>query len=111
MELKGHTAELSNCNWNFDCSMIATSSLDKTVRLWDFRHLNSMHVIEAHDDEVLDVCFDYPGKRIATASNDCTAKIWDLTTDFSMVSEMIGHSEEVSKVRDHIDIFNGKIPN
>lgn len=28
MELKGHTAELTNCIWNFDCSMIATSSLD-----------------------------------------------------------------------------------
>lgn len=57
-----------------------------------------MHVLTAHDDEVLDVCFDYPGRRIATASNDCTAKVWDLSSDFRMISEMTGHLEEVSKV-------------
>lgn len=98
MELKGHTAELSNCIWNFDCSMIATSSLDTSVRLWDLRNLNTMHVIVAHDDEVLDVCFDYPGRKLATASNDCTAKVWDLSSDFNQMAVMIGHLDEVSKV-------------
>lgn len=59
-----------------------------------------MHVIVAHDDEVLDVCFDYPGRKLATASNDCTAKIWDLSTDFNQMAVMIGHLDEVSKVNE-----------
>lgn len=98
MELNGHTAELSNCIWNFDCSLVATGSLDHTVRLWDLRHVESAHCLAAHNDEVLDVCFDYPGRRLATASNDCTAKVWDLTGDFQLISAMTGHLDEVSKV-------------
>lgn len=99
MTLCGHTAEISNCVWNFDCSMIATSSIDATARLWDFRTVNTMHVIEGHQDEVLDVCFDYVGKRLATASNDCTCKIWNLENDFRLMAIAAGHSDEVSKVR------------
>lgn len=98
MTLKGHTAELSNCLWNFDCSMIATGSLDTTARIWDLRNLNSMHAFTGHRDEVLDVCFDYTGSRLGTASNDSTCKVWDLKSDFRMISEMIGHADEVSKV-------------
>lgn len=99
MTLSGHTAEISNCIWNFDCSMIATSSIDATARLWDFRTINTMHVIDGHQDEVLDVCFDYVGKRLATASNDCTCKVWNLEKDFRLMAIAAGHSDEVSKVR------------
>lgn len=99
MTLQGHTAELSNCIWNYNCSLIATSSIDTTARLWDIRSTKAMHVIDSHHDEVLDVCFDYSGKRLATASNDCSCKVWDLETDFQLVSILSGHKEEVSKVR------------
>lgn len=99
MTLSGHDAELSNCIWNFDCSMIATSSLDSTARIWDIRSAKTMHVINSHRDEVLDVCFDYPGRRLATASSDCTSRIFDVSTDFSLISIMSGHSDEVSRVR------------
>lgn len=98
MTLSGHTAEISNCIWNFDCSMIATGSIDSTARIWDFRNVKNVHVIDGHQDEVLDVCFDYAGKRLATASNDCTCKVWNVETDFRLISIMAGHSDEVSKV-------------
>lgn len=79
--------------------MIATSSIDATARLWDFRTINTMHVIDGHQDEVLDVCFDYVGKRLASASNDCTCKVWNLESDFRLMAIAAGHSDEVSKVR------------
>lgn len=94
----GHTAEISNCVWNFNETMIATSSIDATARIWDLRAANSLHKIDGHNDEVLDVCFNYTGKRLATASNDCTCKIWDMNGDFRLVSTMLGHTEEVSRV-------------
>lgn len=99
MKLKGHTAELSNCIWNFDCSMIATGSLDATARLWDLRNMNMcMHTFDGHADEVLDCCFDNAGRRLATASNDCTAKVWNVANDFDLIAIMSGHMDEVSKV-------------
>lgn len=99
MILRGHEAELSNCQWNFDCSAIATGSLDSTARLWDFRSSRSVHVFRDHQDEVLDVCFDYPGKHLATASSDCTTRVYSVDKDFAVVSVMGGHCDEVSRVR------------
>ena len=98
-KLMGHTAELSNCVWNFDESMIGTSSIDATARIWDVRNVNSCHIIDGHNDEVLDICFSYTGKIVATCSNDCTGKIWNTQTDFGLIATMAGHSGEVSKVR------------
>lgn len=100
MRLEGHSAELSNCLWNFDQSIIATSSIDATARLWDIRGVKSCHVIDGHSDEVLDICFNYTGKLLATCSNDCTCKIWDVSNDFHLISTMSGHTDEVSRVCD-----------
>lgn len=97
--LNGHTAELSNCLWNFDQSIIATSSIDATARLWDIRGVRSCHVIDGHRDEVLDICFNYTGKLLATCSNDCTSKIWNVESDFSLISTLTGHTDEVSRIR------------
>jgi len=33
--LIGHRAEISSAQFNWDCSLIATGSMDKTVKLWD----------------------------------------------------------------------------
>lgn len=98
MTLEGHTAELSNCLWNFDHTLIATGSIDATARLWDVRGVNACQVIDGHNDEVLDVCFNYTGKFLATASNDRTCKVWNVNEDFHLVSTMVGHEDEVSKV-------------
>lgn len=98
MELRGHAAELSNSIWNFECSMVATSSLDATARVWDLRNVACSHAINGHSNEVLDVCFDLTGKRLATASSDCTAQVWDMTGAIQLLAIMAGHVDEVSKV-------------
>ena len=50
-----------------------------------------------HEDEVLDVTFDYTGQNVATASADGTAKMFGTATQQCIV-KMEGHSGEVSKV-------------
>lgn len=97
--LRGHEAELSNCQWSFNCTLIATSSLDGTARLWDFRSLKTLNTFTDHRDEVLDICFDYPGKHLATASSDCTARVYNVEENFEIISVMGGHCDEVSRVR------------
>lgn len=98
MKLQGHTAELSKCLWNFDHTLIGTGSIDSTARVWDIRGVCTIHVIEEHSDEVLDICFNRTGKLLATCSNDRTCKVWDVAHDFHLVSTMLGHSDEVSRV-------------
>lgn len=118
--LKGHDAELSNCIWNYPCDRIgkfnsnvfclgppfikynwywgiATGSLDKTVKLWDLRNVKYAESSASHDDEILDICFDYTGK-LASSSSDCTAKVWDTKKNLRPICTMEGHFDEVSKV-------------
>lgn len=47
----------------------------------------------------MDVSFDYCGKRLATGSLDSSARIFDVKTDFREMKVMVGHTEEVSKVK------------
>ncbi|KAH8271332.1 hypothetical protein KR018_006993 [Drosophila ironensis] len=101
-QLRGHSAELSNCVWNFAGSLIATGSLDFTARIWDIRRLDrELYLPAKHGDEVLDVSFDAAGRLLATCSSDCTARVWDLeesAEQLEMLSLMAGHTDEVSKV-------------
>lgn len=99
--MRGHTAELSNCVWNFTGNLIATGSLDATAKVWDVRYLDSYnHIFEltGHTDEVLDITFDYTGSLLATSSSDCTARVWNVSGDSNLICTMEGHCDEVSKV-------------
>ena len=70
--LIGHRAEISNAQFNYDSSLIATASMDQTAKLWDSRTGQVIATLRAHEDEVLDVAFDYTGMKLATASADGT---------------------------------------
>lgn len=50
--LSGHDEEISNCQFNFDCSLVASCSFDHTARLWDPRLMKSLAVITGHEEEV-----------------------------------------------------------
>ena len=56
-----------------------------------------MATLSGHNDEVLDVVFDITGGRVATASADGTARCYNTTT-YELLSIMIGHEGEISKV-------------
>jgi WD40 repeat protein len=50
--LNGHSGEISNCMFNHDCNLIASSSMDKTAKVWDQRTFSSLATIMGHNDEV-----------------------------------------------------------
>ena len=53
--------------------------------------------LRGHDEDVLDIAFDYTGQRLLTASADGTARCYNSTTH-SLLSKMQGHEGEISKV-------------
>lgn len=95
--LSGHRAALSNCLYNFDCSLIASSSMDKSAMVWDTRTNRCIVTLLGHNDEVLDLTFDNRGKKLATGSSDTTARVWDVSSNFKQLALMEGHKEEISK--------------
>lgn len=54
--------------------------------------------LKGHDDEVLDVAFDYTGQYLLTASADGTARCYNAVTQ-NLVSKLEGHEGEISKVK------------
>jgi WD40 repeat protein len=64
-----------------DGQMIASSSQDGTVRLWDHNG-KLIWFIKAHNGSVLSVRFSPDGKTIATGSEDQTAKLWRIDGQF-----------------------------
>ncbi len=73
----GHTAEISGTAFSPDGKQLATSSFDRTVRLWDVANGKAIRTLAGHQDLVLGVAFRPDGKQIASASSDKTARIWE----------------------------------
>ena len=63
----------------------------------DFFAGKCIGTLRGHDDEVLDVAFDFTGQYLLTASADGTARCYNSVTH-NCVSKFEGHEGEISKV-------------
>ena len=54
-----------------------SGSKDKTIRLWNLKTGQCVHVLKGHSDEVLCVCAS-PGAQVLSASADRTVRLWFL---------------------------------
>jgi WD40 repeat protein len=58
--------------------LLASGSLDWTVRLWDTHTRECVAVLEGHTWTVLSVAFSPDGRLLASASYDGTVQLWDV---------------------------------
>jgi WD40 repeat protein len=56
---------------------VATTSYDKTARIWDAESGKEIAVLKGHNGPVSMAIFNGDNTRVATASYDSTARIWD----------------------------------
>uniref|UniRef100_A0A8V0ZUQ5 Dynein assembly factor with WD repeat domains 1 n=1 Tax=Gallus gallus TaxID=9031 RepID=A0A8V0ZUQ5_CHICK len=95
--LIGHRGEISSAQFNWDCSLIVTGSMDKTCMLWNATTGAHIATLTGHSDEIMDVCFDYAGQRIATASADGSGRVYNAETK-KCIAKLEGHGGEISKI-------------
>jgi len=74
------------------------SSLEKTLRLWklDVQNLSSQS-FEAHENDILDVCYSSDGALVASASKDTSVRIWVPEVGHSF--NFRAHSSDVRSVQ------------
>ena len=59
-------------------TLLATVTMDDTVRIWDVESASEFTVIRGHTKPIEHVEFSPDGNRLLTASHDGTARLWDI---------------------------------
>jgi WD40 repeat protein/tetratricopeptide (TPR) repeat protein len=93
--LEGHGDVVWGLSFSPDGETIASSSVDKTVKLWR-RDGSLLATFKGHTNSVSCVAFSPDNKTIASASLDKTVKIWQ--RDGSLLATFKGHTNSVTSV-------------
>jgi WD40 repeat protein len=94
--LEGHTAAVTFAAWSKDGKLLATTSWDKTIRVYDTTTwtLKSEVKCNEHTEGIRTVVFSPDEKLVATCSDDGTARLWDLSTG-TLKTTIDGHGQMV----------------
>ena len=79
-ELKGHTLPVFGVAFSPDGLMLATTSYDESVRLWNPITGQAGPTLAGHTDIVYAARFSPDGRTLVTAGGDSTSRLWDTAT-------------------------------
>jgi WD40 repeat protein len=80
IRFKGHTQAVVDIDVSPDGRWVATSSPDRTARIWERRTGRLVHTI-AHTTQVAASAWAPDSRRLATAARDGLVRLWDVTAD------------------------------
>ncbi|MBD2519449.1 AAA-like domain-containing protein [Nostoc sp. FACHB-973] len=93
--LSGHTEEVRGIVFSPDATFVATSSADKTIKLWK-RNGKLWKTLTGHNSDVWGIDISRDGQLIASASWDKTARLW--RQDGTMLTKFTKHNGRVNNV-------------
>src|SRR5687768_1587380 len=95
--LLGHDGSVTDLAYIPNGSMLASTSHDKTIKIWDPQAGNEIRTLTGHTDGVRAVAFSPDGKVLASCSVDKTIRLWDASS-FELVRTLEGHTDAVRSV-------------
>jgi len=78
--LEGHSGGVTVVVFSPDSQLLASASVDRTVRLWDLSTGASCGTLKSHSHWVSALAFSPDGQVLVSASYDHTVKLWDPST-------------------------------
>jgi G protein beta subunit-like protein len=79
-KLRAHQGYILKCLISPDVQQLATTSSDKTVKLWNLDGFTLDRTLSGHTRWVWDCVFSVDAAYLVTASSDATARLWDLSS-------------------------------
>ena len=77
---RAHTGPVTDIRWSPDGTRLATSSSDRSAKIWDVREATlSVHIGDL-DQRVNAIAWSPDGNQVVTVGGDTGAYIWDATT-------------------------------
>ncbi|MBC7869939.1 MAG: TIR domain-containing protein [Chitinophagaceae bacterium] len=95
--LIGHTSWVNAITFSPNGALLASTSKDKTIRLWDMVKMREVACLAGHTEEVIGVAFSPDGRLLASTSKDKTIRLWDLANQREL-SVIRGHQSWANSV-------------
>jgi len=93
--LAGHTNRISDATFSHDGTHLVSSSLDKSVRIWDITSGATTVIIEDFNQRV---AFSNDGKFVVSGAVDWTVRVWDANSGEMVGSPLTGHIAGICSV-------------
>jgi WD40 repeat protein len=92
--LEGHTAQVLSVVFSPDGSLVASGSVDDTMRLWRTKEGTLLRTMQGHPFPILSLAFSPNGALLASGSYDGLVRIWRVS-DGRLVQTLEGHAGRI----------------
>ncbi|CAD8163656.1 unnamed protein product [Paramecium pentaurelia] len=96
-KLDGHSGSVLSVQISPDKNILASSSSDKSIRLWDVKTGQQKAKLDGHRSFVVSVCFSPDGNTLASGSDDNSIRLWDVKTGLQK-AKLDGHTNCINSV-------------
>lgn len=97
-KLEAHNTYILKCLLSPDTKLLATTSADKTIKIWDVANGFSLNkTLTGHQAWVWACNFSADSAYLVSASSDKTAKLWDVRSG-DIILDYKGHNKVVTSV-------------
>ena len=91
---EGHALDIRGLAISRSGTLIASSSFDGTIRLWDILQAREVRCLRNHLGVVSSVAFSPDGWRILSAGSDSTLRLWEIDSG-QQLRRMEGHGGNI----------------